>query len=155
MAGTWWVAPWETWARAAPGSVKRGAVVFEQRRGGAREAGTAGIGLGGDRAHRGEVVTAGEDGLDGAVVRAVVGECALACGLEAHSAVLILERENALGGPQALTDVVMRDEALGGRRQMIRVQRTLEADMTVAIHRHRMPGAQIRPPSAPTRAPAR
>ena len=34
------------WARAAPGSVERGAVVFEQRRGGAREAGTAGIGLG-------------------------------------------------------------------------------------------------------------
>src|SRR5690606_41266637 len=115
-----------------------------QRRGGAREAGTAGIGLGGDRAHRREVVTAGEDGLDGAVVRAVVGECALARGLEARGAVRVLERENALGGAQALADAVreqlpdqlragvsdlagllqtpaavVREEALGGRRQMV------------------------------------
>ena len=51
-------------------------------------------------------MTAGEDGLDGAVVRAVVGDGPLARGLEARGAVLVLERENALGGPQALADAV-------------------------------------------------
>ena len=51
-------------------------------------------------------MTAGEDGLDGAVVRAVVGDGPLARGLEACGAVLAFERENALGGPQALADAV-------------------------------------------------
>lgn len=39
----------------------------------------------------------GEGGLDGAVVRAVVGQCALAC-LEARGPVLRLERDDALNG---------------------------------------------------------
>lgn len=95
MAGTWWVAPWEKWAPAVPGSVKRRAVVFEQRRDGP-----------------------------------------LTCGREACGAVLALERENARGGPQP--------QRLAHQRERHRVQRRLEADMTVAMHRHRMPDAQIR-----------
>ena len=52
------------------------------------------------------IVLTCEDGLDGAVVRAVVGDGPLAGRLEACGAVLALERENALSSPQALADAV-------------------------------------------------
>src|SRR5574338_273627 len=93
------------------GSVKRAAVVGEQTGGGAGKAGTPGVGLGRDRGSGGEVVAAGQDRLDGAVVRAVVGERTTASGLQAGRVVLGLQMEHALRGAQPLGNAIRQEPA--------------------------------------------
>ncbi len=92
--------------------MNRRGFVGEEIGGAADEAGPAGVGRAADRPRRGrQVVPSGEDSLDGAVVRAVVRQGPLAGHLEPLGAVLGLQVQHPLGGPQALGDAV-REEPL-------------------------------------------
>jgi hypothetical protein len=92
--------------------VNRRGFVGEEACCAAGEAGPARVGLGADQTGGGkQVVAADEDGLDGAVVRAVVGERPLTGGFEPPGAVLGLQVKDALRGAQPLGDAV-RQEAL-------------------------------------------
>ncbi len=105
--------------RASWGPVNRRGFVGEEIGGAADEAGPAGVGRAADRPRRGrQVVPSGEDSLDGAVVRAVVRQGPLAGHLEPLGAVLGLQVQHPLGGPQALGDAVReepRDQSGAGR----------------------------------------
>ncbi len=98
--------------RSGIGSVNRRGFVGEEIGGAPDEAGSTGVGRTADRSRSGrQIVPLGEDGLDGAVVRAIVCQGPLAGHLEPLGAVLGLKVQHPLGRPQALGDAV-REEPL-------------------------------------------
>src|SRR5579859_7805482 len=75
------------------------------------------VGIGAGRRQRLQVMSAAQDGLDGAVVRGVVREGALTGRFQSRSAIGIGEVEDPLSSAQALDDAI-RQELLDERNAM-------------------------------------
>ena len=123
-------------------STHRGRIGAEQLRRAACEAGPAvgrrGLGLD----QRLQVGASGQDRLDGAVVRRVVGKRALASRLQSDRAVAFGVAEHALGSPQPLDNAVAQQEGDEFNAARPHAGGLAHAPLTIALEVH-CPGQVI------------